>query len=125
MFCHHTPHQICTLCYHLLAPRVFANAETLFYYARDARSTTKLLSPEEIQALLAQTKKKTNVNNLAFEENNQELTTAISEDVAALLSTPDSEGFHTSEGLCTTDLVQMNLQQEPDSEYLYSLAGRH
>ena len=34
--------------------RVFANAETLFYYARDARPTNKPLSREEIEALLAQ-----------------------------------------------------------------------
>ena len=35
--------------------RVFANAETLFYYAKDARPTNKPLSREEIEALLAQT----------------------------------------------------------------------
>lgn len=31
---------------------MFANADSLFYYAREARLTDKLLSPEEIQALL-------------------------------------------------------------------------
>ena len=33
--------------------RVFANATTLFYYAREARPISKLLSPAEIQALLS------------------------------------------------------------------------
>lgn len=32
--------------------RVFANADSLFYYAREARLGKRLLSPEEIQALL-------------------------------------------------------------------------
>lgn len=33
--------------------RVFANADSLFYYAREARLGKRLLSPEEIQALLS------------------------------------------------------------------------
>ena len=36
--------------------RVFANADSLFYYARDARLGKRLLSPEEIQALLSRAK---------------------------------------------------------------------
>ena len=35
---------------------MFANAESLCYYAREARSVGKLLSLEEIQALLARTR---------------------------------------------------------------------
>ena len=35
--------------------RVFASAETLFYYAKRAKPTSKPLSREEIKALLAQT----------------------------------------------------------------------
>ena len=34
---------------------MFANAESLCYYAREARNVGKLLSLEEIQALLAKT----------------------------------------------------------------------
>ena len=34
-------------------PRVFANADSLFYYAREARLGKRRLSPEEIQALLS------------------------------------------------------------------------
>lgn len=41
---------------------MFANAETLFYYARHVRPTSKLLSPEEIHALLAQTKEASPTN---------------------------------------------------------------
>ena len=33
---------------------MFANADSLFYYAREARLGKRLLSPEEIQALLSQ-----------------------------------------------------------------------
>ena len=43
------------LCCQIFFDRVFANAETLFYYAREARPTNKPLSREEIEALLAQT----------------------------------------------------------------------
>lgn len=36
--------------------RVFASAQTLFYYAKHARPTNKQLSREEIEALLAQSR---------------------------------------------------------------------
>ncbi len=40
----------------LLSFRVFANAETLFYYSTCAPTTSRMLSMEEIQALLAKTR---------------------------------------------------------------------
>ena len=45
-------------CMHILyvACRVFANAETLFYYAKKGRPSRRTLSQAEIQALLARTK---------------------------------------------------------------------
>ena len=43
-------------CLPSLALRVFANADSLFYYARVARLGKRLLSPEEIQALLSRAK---------------------------------------------------------------------
>ncbi len=49
-------HQLChTPSCHFYV-RVFANAESLFYYAAYAPMTTRMLSVEEIQALLAKTK---------------------------------------------------------------------
>ncbi len=55
---------------YLYAVRVFANAESLFYYAKEGRRSKKTLTQQEIQALLAQVTMTTKVT--ASEESNDE-----------------------------------------------------
>lgn len=60
------------LCCQVFFVRVFANAETLFYYAREARPTNKPLSREEIEALLAQTSGKVDKKSELSEEEEED-----------------------------------------------------
>ena len=96
--------------------RVFANAESLFYYAKEGRRSKQCLTQEEIQALLSQvaittddqppkepcdesSKESDNVPKTVSEESTEEqtlLNTSLNESKVSIYSNTDSSQLTTS-----------------------------